>query len=77
LKLVNQQLHFVVENSKSSIEEDNGLDTDKNIGLKNVKRRLVLFFPDKHQLDIQEEPDRFLVSLNIDLSGINAQTAYG
>ena len=71
LKLENQQLQFMVENSKAPNESKEGLDSDKNIGLKNVKRRLVLFFPDKHELKILEEPDSFLVKLEIDLSGIS------
>lgn len=77
LKSDNKQLWFTVENSKAPNEESEELDGDKNIGLKNVKRRLALFFPDKHHLQIHEEPNRFLITLEIDLSGINSQAAYG
>ena len=72
LKLENQQLQFMVENSKASSEPTEGLDSDKNIGLKNVRRRLDLFFPEKHQLKILEEEDSFLVKLEIDLSDISS-----
>ncbi|RDY58058.1 sensor histidine kinase [Flagellimonas nanhaiensis] len=72
LKLENQQLQFMVENSKASSESTEGLDSDKNIGLKNVRRRLDLFFPEKHQLKILEEEDSFLVKLEIDLSDISS-----
>ncbi|MEM9649437.1 MAG: sensor histidine kinase, partial [Bacteroidota bacterium] len=72
LKLENQQLQFMVENSKASTETGENLDSDKNIGLKNVKRRLVLFFPDKHELKILEEPDNFLIKLEIDLSHLSS-----
>nr|WP_298930120.1 sensor histidine kinase [uncultured Allomuricauda sp.] len=72
LKLENQQLQFMVENSKASSESSGNLDGDKNIGLKNVKRRLALFFPEKHRLKVLEEPDSFLVKLEIDLSGISS-----
>ncbi|MEX0315881.1 MAG: sensor histidine kinase [Allomuricauda sp.] len=71
LRLKNQQLQFMVENSKAPSQTSKGLDSDKNIGLKNVRRRLVLFFPDKHQLKILEEPDSFLVKLEIDLSDVS------
>ena len=60
----------MVENSKAPAQTNEVLDSDKNIGLKNVRRRLELFFPDKHELKILEEPDSFLVKLEIDLSGI-------
>lgn len=71
LKLIKENLVFMVENSKSSELSKEGLDTDKNIGLTNVKRRLELFFPDKYELKILEEEDSFLVKLNIDLSDIS------
>ncbi|NHF59955.1 sensor histidine kinase [Flavobacteriaceae bacterium TP-CH-4] len=70
LKLTGNQLVFMVENSKSSVPSEKSLDTDKNIGLTNVKRRLDLFFPEKHELKIFEEKDSFLVKLSLDLSGI-------
>lgn len=72
LKLTGHQLQFTVENSKASSEESEELDGDKNIGLKNVKRRLALFFPDKHHLEIHQEPDQFSVKLEIDLSDVNS-----
>lgn len=72
LKLENQQLQFMVENSKATTALEENLDSDKNIGLKNVRRRLDLFFPEKHQLKILEEPDSFLVKLEIDLSDISS-----
>ncbi len=71
LRLESQKLQFMVENSKAPSQTSEGLDSDKNIGLKNVKRRLVLFFPDKHELKILEEPDSFLVKLEIDLSDLS------
>ncbi|WP_425237065.1 sensor histidine kinase [Ulvibacterium sp.] len=74
LKLIQDNLVFMVENSKSSELSKEGLDTDKNIGLTNVKRRLELFFPDKYELKILEEEDSFLVKLNIDLSDISDLT---
>ncbi|WP_420398853.1 sensor histidine kinase [Flagellimonas sp.] len=72
LKLENQQMQFMVENSKATTALEENLDSDKNIGLKNVRRRLDLFFPEKHELKILEEPDSFLVKLEIDLSDISS-----
>ena len=71
LKLANGQLEFMVENSKAPSQNKEGLDSDKNIGLKNVKRRLDLFFKETHELKILEEEDSFLVKLNIDLSNVS------
>ncbi|MDB4292447.1 histidine kinase [Maribacter sp.] len=70
LKLIKNNMIFMVENSKSPVPSLKGLDTDKNIGLTNVKRRLDLFFPNKHELKILEEKDSFLAKLTIDLSTI-------
>lgn len=38
------------------------------IGLRNVRRRLELIYPEKHSLAIEEKADTYLVSLQIDLS---------
>lgn len=70
LKLLKQQLVFLVENSKSAAQPEDSLDADKNIGLKNVRRRLDLFFPEKYDLKVMEEEGSFLVKLNIDLRGV-------
>jgi two-component sensor histidine kinase len=68
LSLQQDQLNFLVENSRTpKLEGKKDLDTDKNIGLKNVKRRLQLFYPDRHNLRILEEAESFLVKLEIDL----------
>lgn len=46
------------------------LDTErkpsrKGIGLDNLRRRLILLYPDKYDLDIQEQQDRFTANLII------------
>jgi two-component system LytT family sensor kinase len=41
---------------------------DGGIGLKNVRKRLELLYPDKHELAIFEEDDSFVVTLVIDLT---------
>ncbi|MEM6628765.1 MAG: histidine kinase [Bacteroidota bacterium] len=52
------------------IENSNGQDNSKissGIGLKNVKRRLELLYPDKHQLVISEHKKIFTVNLKLAL----------
>lgn len=71
IKLMKNHLVFMVENSKSPASAAESLDADKNIGLSNVKRRLDLFFPEKHELRLLEEEDSFLAKLTIDLNGIS------
>jgi two-component system LytT family sensor kinase len=44
------------------------MDDDANgIGLENVKRRLELVYPDKHELSIKTEKDEYTVMLKVDL----------
>ncbi len=59
-------LLFTVENSK----ELNGHTTELRggIGLPNVKRRLELLYPGKHQLNISETDKTFSVRLNLQLT---------
>ncbi|AYN66921.1 GHKL domain-containing protein [Euzebyella marina] len=53
---------------KNNFEQVIGLDTvAKGIGLKNVKKRLELLYPNKHELHIDETEKNFSVSLSMQL----------
>jgi two-component system LytT family sensor kinase len=57
-----QTVHLTVFNTTdSSVKEKGG------IGLKNVKRRLELLFPNRHTLDVKKTTDRFEVTLTLKL----------
>lgn len=61
------RLKFLIENSlPSEKEQDLRPNTQSGIGLKNVRKRLELLYPERHQLEIRES-ETFLVQLNIDL----------
>ncbi len=50
-----------------------GLDTVANgIGLKNVQKRLQLIYPGKHHLQIQEDQNKYQVSLSLELEKMDA-----
>jgi LytS/YehU family sensor histidine kinase len=66
LEFTNQGLHFQVKNKKGK-EEQVFKDPSSGIGLKNVKRRLELLYPDKHLLLIQEDELNFSVDLTLTL----------
>ncbi len=61
-----EHIFFKVHNSLHKDREER--DTERNnhgIGLENVKRRLNLLYPNKHQLIIQESDQDFFVSLTL------------
>jgi two-component system LytT family sensor kinase len=58
-------LQFLVKN-RFNIEFKPSGDSS-GIGLENVKKRLLLLYPDRHQLKIQNEEDWFIVDLKIEL----------
>ena len=58
------KLAFTVRNSID--QENNQKDSVGGIGLQNVKRRLNLIYPNKHELVINEESDSFYVQLTIE-----------
>ena len=60
---VKNQLFFKLSNSKPSLL--NLKRQNKGIGLLNVKKRLQLLYPGKHQLDISETEDMFTVNMQI------------
>ena len=60
---VGNQLFFNLSNSRPSLSASGKLN--KGIGLNNVKKRLQLLYPGKHQLDIYSTDDSFSVNMQI------------
>lgn len=68
LELKDNTLHFDVDNSKHS-RHDNDPEKDRSgIGLANVKQRLELLYPGKHELLIRETAKDFYIHLTLQLS---------
>ena len=63
ITIVKDQLFFKLSNSKPSLFHAN--KQNNGIGLINVKKRLQLLYPGKHQLDISETEDMFTVNMQI------------
>jgi two-component system, LytTR family, sensor kinase len=66
LSRLNGTLTFVVENSKD--DQQRNTEPPGGIGLTNVKRRLELLYPGKHNLQISNTPNTYKVELNLELS---------
>lgn len=69
LKVDDHQLNFFVSNSQSP-GTMGAVFHDSGIGLKNVRRRLDLLYPGRHELKIQSDSASFEVHLDLDLSPI-------
>lgn len=67
LSLHNGEIIFKVENKKGEVDktlyQNNG-----GVGLENLKKRLELIYPDKHQLYVVENTDNYSTILKINLS---------
>ena len=61
-------LHFDVYNSKHPRPESDPEKNKSGIGLKNVKQRLRLLYPNRHELVIRDTVKEFFVHLTIQLS---------
>jgi len=59
----NQILHFYLLNYK----RDKMKDSLSGIGIDNVKKRLAILYPNKHELNIRNSETEFIVDLKIDL----------
>jgi sensor histidine kinase YesM len=68
-------LRFVVENSKVPVNGTTVNNADEGIGLKNVRRRLELLYPDVHTLRIFDNTDHYTVVLEIDFRKANERDA--
>jgi two-component system, LytTR family, sensor histidine kinase AlgZ len=61
-------LDYTVENSKSS--GAGALTVKSGIGLVNVRRRLDLLYPNKYELNVSDEKDRYYIHLKLDLGNV-------
>jgi two-component system LytT family sensor kinase len=66
LQRLNGTFTFMVQNSKD--DHQRSTEPPGGIGLSNVKRRLELLYPGKHQLDIHNAEHKFTVTLNLHVS---------
>ena len=69
LTLDRNDLIYEVSNSKPELSEKKE-EISKGIGLKNVKKRLELIYPQKHELQISETKNSFSCILKIKLSDL-------
>jgi len=61
IEIDESHLHFQIKNRKHT----NNRDASGGIGLNNVKRRLNLLYPQKYNLEIQDETDAYTVELSL------------
>lgn len=67
IRIEGDKLNLQVGNSKSKLTRPKRSNSG-GIGLVNVKRRLELLYPKKHELELKEKENQFNVSLELDLS---------
>ncbi len=60
LKSNAENICFKITNSKK-----NNSITEKGIGLENIKKRLLLLYPNRHKLDLQDNAETFNIKLSL------------
>lgn len=65
LEIIKDQLFFKIKNTL--FEKSEKAIVEKGIGLENVKKRLCLIYPDRHQIETKEEANYFLTFLQIQI----------
>ncbi len=58
-----EELHFEAYNTV----DENGVVSNGGIGIANVKKRLALLFPNRHDLAIIRETDHFVIKMSLTL----------
>lgn len=66
LKIDKNDLQFRVENNRIR-KNDDPVQQESGIGLKNVLRRLDLLYPGKHTINVDESSSKYIVNLDISL----------
>jgi two-component system LytT family sensor kinase len=67
LRVAEEDLEFTIENSKPERLPRQEHARSGGIGLANVRQRLKLLYPENHALEVQDEPHRFAVTLQLKL----------
>ncbi|WP_204743364.1 sensor histidine kinase [Pseudocnuella soli] len=67
LELKGSELYFDVYNSKHQRPQHDPEKTNNGIGLVNVRQRLQLLYPNRHELVVRETPNDFFVHLIVNL----------
>ncbi len=65
IKITSSADHILLDVSNTLVKADNGIHETTGIGINNVKRRLQLLYPGKHNLTVKEEDNQFKVHLDI------------
>ena len=60
------KLYFSAVNSHSQNVNSSDISDEKGIGLDNVRKRLELLYSTRHRLQVEQDEERFYVSLEID-----------
>jgi two-component system, LytTR family, sensor kinase len=62
---------IIVFEISNFFDKDNGMNSDKNsgLGIANLRRRLELVYPEKHQMVISDDNQQYRVKLRIDANG--------
>jgi sensor histidine kinase YesM len=68
--LQDNQLVFMIENSKTSQTDHDPAGYTQGIGLQNVNKRLAILYPGAYELDINDTDNIFKVELNLELKGL-------
>jgi LytS/YehU family sensor histidine kinase len=61
-------LKFFVKNPKRNDRIVDKTGYSEGIGLKNVQKRLNIIYPDRHNLEIEEDEDTFSIALSLELN---------
>ncbi len=67
LRVQDDDLEFFIENSKPAHTPKNEGRRSGGIGLANVRQRLQLLYPENHELHVENDPNRYAVTLLIQL----------
>ena len=67
LDVEEDHIRFEIENSKPETMPAETHKKSGGIGLKNVRRRLNLMYPNKHDLNIKDAPRSYGITLELDL----------
>ena len=67
LSIEASQVIFLVENPIQAKKKGSG-DTNRGVGLENIKQRLALVYPDQHKLKIYQRNERHIVELYLNVT---------